>query len=354
LLPCYSQTFSYSIEGNVVIFESLVKQVVTNYVWSFGDLNVTKTSSSKITHLYNQQNTYLVSHSAFDKNNRLLATETKLVTSPANLLPTNTFRVINVTNATVFLDATSSIDGDGSIVQYIWNMDTLNILNVNRLSSEDQFQTYTYPLPKSQSQKYRISLQTKDNSGSLSPTLFYQDIIIYPTPKADFQTEIRGNAVVFSIKDYYQSLVNYTWVWDDESFTEPRNVTNLTTFHYFPTKGKYTVKLVVQDLNSQTASISRVVDAPKNILPSPNISIESQSNNILRFKINDSKDEDGSIIMWNIDFGDNSNVTMFRDSSISHFYKLGGWYTVTLTTTDNSKAKNSTSLKIFLAALIRF
>ncbi len=63
----------------------------------------------------------------------------------------------------------------------------------------------------------------------------------------------------------------------------------------------------------------------------------------LVFDGSQSADSDGSIVNYEFDFGDQSQKVSGPQSVVSHSFSSGGFYTVTLTVTDNGGLKNSTS-----------
>jgi PKD repeat protein len=137
-------------------------------------------------------------------------------------------------------------------------------------------------------------------------------------------------------------IVSYSWsVSGIIAASTPNATINFTT------EGTYVVSLTVTDDfgSSHTASITVNVTPPDNILPLAILKVNKNSgvvNDTFLFDVSGSRDPDGSIVLYQLDFGDGFSTQFTNVAPISHIYKSVGIYTAKLIVTDN---RNGVSLE---------
>jgi len=116
--------------------------------------------------------------------------------------------------------------------------------------------------------------------------------------------------------------------------------------------GIHTITLTVSDgeLTDTDTCIIRVFDITRNLPPLAKIkpikdAIEGEK---VYFSAADSFDEDGHIIQYIWDFGDDSEVLRTNKTEVEHTWQSAGNYTIILTVIDNQSAKGSDSIEIIV------
>ncbi|NWF86495.1 PKD domain-containing protein [Candidatus Bathyarchaeota archaeon] len=112
---------SYDLDGSI-----------TQYMWDFGDTNITTVTTPIITHIYNTTGNYTVTLNVTD-NEGLSSIFSRNVTVSIFIPPVANFTyspsMPSVDYPTTF-DASASYDPDGSITQYMWDFGDTNITTV--------------------------------------------------------------------------------------------------------------------------------------------------------------------------------------------------------------------------------
>ncbi|MEM0342771.1 MAG: PKD domain-containing protein [Thermoplasmata archaeon] len=136
-----------------------------------------------------------------------------------------------------------------------------------------------------------------------------------------------------------------SYFWD---FGDDTTGSGYYTYHAYAHEGTYNVTLTVKDTGGKTGSYSVTVVVMENWPPQPDFWIlpaEPSANATTTFDAHQSWDPDGSIVAFDWDFGDG-----ITDSGwfVSHTYRMGGFYNVTLTVTDNQGASAGLTIMIYV------
>lgn len=134
------------------------------------------------------------------------------------------------------------------------------------------------------------------------------------------------------------TIVSYSW-----DFGDGQSGTGINPSHAYAASGLYNVTLTVTDnvggTSRATASVSISNQAPVANAGGP---YSGPVNASIQFNGAASTDSDGTIVNYRWDFGDGGDISTAEGSTPTHTYVNGGYYTATLTVTDNQGAIAST------------
>jgi PKD repeat protein len=233
----------------------------------------------------------------------------------------------------------TSYDSDGIITKYAWNFGDGTIISQGRTT-----ESHTYSRPGT----YQAQLTVTDNIGDTSIANLIINVtnrspiarITYTTltVKAPGSLILNGDTST----DEDGIIVSYNWSVAGSVVSSTPNATI-----NFTTEGTYVVSLTVTDDfgSTDTANVTVIVTPPDNILPLAILTVDKNFgviNDTFIFNVSDSRDPDGSIILYQIDFGDGSSTQFVNPASFSHVYKSVGNFTSKLIVTDN---RNGVSLE---------
>ncbi|MBS3778429.1 MAG: PKD domain-containing protein, partial [Candidatus Thermoplasmatota archaeon] len=239
------------------------------------------------------------------------------------------------TSDTISFTCTST-DEDGSIESWNWNFGDGN-------TSTEENPTHSYAIRGD----YDILLNVTDNHGATSQKT--KSITVSNTPPtANFSfspsTPKTFQTITFTSSsiDPDGSIVNSTWDFGDNTVNYSMN----TTTHQYTNNGTYTVTLNVTDNNSATDEYSINITI-SNVGPTADFTVEPAHPEIGEtIWFNDtSTDQDGSIINWTWDFGDD---TLNYSQNTTHFFSNLQSYDVSLTVTDNDNNKTTVTKHLIL------
>jgi PKD repeat protein len=226
----------------------------------------------------------------------------------------------------------NSYDSDGSIRKYAWDFGDGTII-----SQGTTLESHSYAKPG----VYSASLTVTDNIGDSSTANLAITVtnrnpvarITYTSLNVKAPGNLTFNGDTSSDQDGIISA--YNWIVSNGLSATTPNV----TFN-FATEGTYTVTLLVSDDSGGTNSTSVIVNVtpPDNILPIAILSVDKNSgiaNVTFVFDASSSYDPDGTIALYQLDFGDGSSTQFVRPAPISHIYKSVGIFTAKLSVFDN-------------------
>ncbi len=135
--------------------------------------------------------------------------------------------------------------------------------------------------------------------------------------------------------------LSYVW-----NFGDGMSGVGATTQHTYAAAGTYTVSLIVNDgeVNSAAATTQAVISGT-NQAPTADAGgpYTADVGETVTFDASGSSDSDGSIVSYDWDFGDGASGS---GVSPSHSYAAAGTYTVTVTVTDDEDAQDSDSATV--------
>ncbi|MEM1514178.1 MAG: PKD domain-containing protein [Candidatus Thermoplasmatota archaeon] len=197
---------------------------------------------------------------------------------------------------------------------------------------------------------YRFKIIANDFSNNFNNSSIYQFFVTYP-PIANFSFEPASptdlDNITFDASFSYDidgNIVNYTWQFGDGSIAYGE-----IAQHRYWDDGKYTVKLTVYDNDGAFSSIEKEINV-SNVIPFVNFTFEPEisivGEEVSFYDL--SSDADGSIKIWEWEFGDGTNISGGKEEhrNPKHIYRRNGIFYVNLTVYDDDYAKNKTSKQI--------
>lgn len=323
---------------------------IVSYVWDFGD-NTTGTGPV-VAHEYKDKGrnngifNATLEVTLKDASGKLTVNKDyKVVVSIKNIKPTVNFSVSPEKGAaplTVNFDGTDSIDPDGQITAYSWDLDG----NGEFGDSTEKKASKTYTT----SGKYEVGLQLTDNSGDTNVVRKVVDVSDTFALKSviDLQTEVTGKLTIgksylFDAKRSSSpngKITKYSWNFGDNTAIQSgRNVS-----HAFATIGTYAVTLTVTDEVGATATTTKKVSVtepsktPISLISSVPAAINGKiigpAPLAVTFDASKSTDADDNIVEYAWDFNGDQVSDKFG-ATTNYTFADKGSYIVTLRITDS-------------------
>jgi PKD repeat protein len=317
---------------------------IVSWLWEFETGRTrfynAQTYQRTVSHTFTKSGTYSVKLTVTDDGNLSNTYILDIVVknnSPIAILSAFPNPVLSKTQVNFF--GNNSYDTDGNITKYAWDFgDGVSILQGNTT------ETHIYSKPGT----YKASLTVTDNLGDSSTANLFINVtnrnpvarITYTTLTVKAPGSLTLNGDTSSDEDGLIS--SYSWSVSNRVVASTPNATI-----NFATEGSYVVSLTVTDDfgATNTTSVTVSVTAPDNILPISILTVNKNSgviNDTFIFNVSNSTDPDGSIILYQLDFGDGTSTQFVNTAPISHIYKTVGVFTAKLTVTDN---RNGVSLE---------
>ncbi|NOX43180.1 MAG: PKD domain-containing protein, partial [Gammaproteobacteria bacterium] len=310
---------------------------ISTYAWDFGDTNMG--TGATATHTYMAAGAYTVTLTVTDDaGDTNTATTTITVSTAANQLPVAmiTGPTTGTANIELTFDGSGSTDVDGNIATYGWDFgDTVTDTGATALHTYKEAGTYT------------ITLLVTDNAGGTNSTT--ASIVIDPAanqpPVAIISGPTTGTAgmmITFSgagSTDRDGTIASYAW--DLGEGTTGTLVDITSSFAV----GTYTITLTVTDDMGVTGSTTANIVITAAGAPQPPVAdaggpYTGVVGTAVLFDGSGSMDPDGTIAMYQWDFGDSITGAVMNPT---HTFTAAGTFTITLTVTDNDGMTGSST-----------
>ncbi len=308
---------------------------VVSWAWEFGDGS--SAAEQHPDHVYLRPGTYVVSLAVEDaQGDRALQTQSLVIASRP---PTAVFSFSNPSPAqgdTVILDASASVDEDGAIVSYAWDLDADGVSDLSASSSAVEYVCR-------QGGELAVSLTVTDDAGDRSLAVT-NSIYVNFTPIAQFTASsfavAEGEAARFSDCSYDLDGAIREWLWD---FGDGVADSSASSAHAYDNDGTYTVSLSVldDDAASGTTAVSISVS---NLPPRASISadaFERETGEAFTFDASASDDPStwGRITTYEWDYnGDGTYDESTTSPAVHHAYNEDGTFAVRVRVTDDDGA----------------
>ncbi|MCX6094582.1 MAG: PKD domain-containing protein [Candidatus Bipolaricaulota bacterium] len=308
---------------------------VIAWAWEFGDGS--SAAEQHPDHIYLRPGTYVVSLAVEDaQGDRALQTQSLVIT---NRPPIGAFSFSNLSPSqgeTVVLDASASVDEDGAIVSYAWDLDADGVSDLNASSSTVEYVCR-------QGGELVASLTVTDDGGD--PSLAVTgSIYVNFTPVAQFTASsfavAEGEAIRFSDCSYDPDGATCEWLWD---FGDGVTDSSPSAAHAYDTDGAYTVSLSVLDdaaASGTTAVSISVSNLPPRAAISANV-LERETGETLTFDASASNDPSpwGRITTYEWDYdADGTYDESTTSPAVHHAYDEDGTFAVRVRVTDDDGA----------------
>lgn len=252
----------------------------------------------------------------------------------------------------VHFDASKSEDPNGKIVDYIWDFGDPTS-ETNQAKGTQAIHTFA------KTGTYEVKLVIVDENGekrTTSKSIFVTDqesgiipnIVASPL-EGPAPLKVNFNASESKHTDPNRSLMTYEWDFGDST----AKIKSRDTSHIFREEGTFQVTLTIKDDqdnskqqiveikvgDTKTAPEAKIITTPAILTGKPNFTVD--------FDGTLSKDEDGEVINYEWDFGDESANEVGPNAS--HTFSQIGQYTVVLTVLDNDNKKGTTSVVVIIS-----
>jgi PKD repeat protein len=275
---------------------------------------------------------------------------------PENIAPTALLLAdftVGTAPLAVNFDASNSVDSDGAIANYEWDMDGDGIYGeAGAEAAADgtaQPATYTYTAPGTYLARVRV---TDDGTPALSASASLTVTVNAPanqppvtTVSADVSAGVAPLAVTFAADatDPDGFIANYQWDFDSDGTFDADTNTTPTAQYTYEAPGTYTARVRVTDNSAPGATATattQIVVSAANQAPAAALSGQPLSGVtplMVMFDASASIDPDGVITMFEWDY---DNDGTFEESTgttatAMHTYDAPGNYTAVVRVTDN-------------------
>lgn len=234
------------------------------------------------------------------------------------------------TRADVVTLASTSLDLDGSIVDWTWDLgDGATVLHGP---------TVQHRFPNIST--YAVRLTVTDDQGATNVTVQQLAVANAPPVPAFSATPARpkpGVEVAFESASYDPDGVLLEHAWD---FGDGTTGTGPLAAHAYADEGDYVVTLAVTDADGTISTLSRILAVRWNLPPAAAFDVSTLGDAAPHEFFDRSRDEDGTVVAWRWDFGDGGAST---ERNPRHRYLDAGHMRVTLTVTDDKGAEDTTT-----------
>jgi PKD repeat protein len=259
--------------------------------------------------------------------------------------------------AIVALDGSSSLDIDGNVESYSWNQISGPKVTLSNASSDQP--TFTAPNVESDGVSLTFNLTVTDTGGLKNTDSCIVNITWQNDPPTavvtpDYTEISEGTLVTMdgsASTDSDDGIASYQWSQvegEPVSLSDPTSAVTTFTAPKTDSNGKnIKLKLTVKDHGGLQGAADSSVFVIQNELPNdpPVADFRYGTRRTKVTFIDQSTDNDGTIVSWSWDFGDGQTST---NQNPSHWFQGVGTYTITLTVTDDLGAKTSQSKTVTL------
>ena len=333
------------------------KYQIVSHEWDFGDGE--KGTSQIVSHRYEEKGTYdvklVVTVREKETGDVSVGGEFHLTVSVTNQALTASFTADPQTGEaplSVTFDASDSIDPDGYLETYEWDLDGDGSFD------DAEGKTAEYEFDKIG--KYTVSLRVTSTTGEFDVSEKEIEVKEQSTPEAVITITDEPTAFTVGTNYIFKSddasspngkIVEYEWDFGDGS----RVQTTKTVSHAFNSAGTYDVTLTVTDeeekegVMTKTISVGKIQGTPKAVInTTPSLqtgasTLEGAVPFAVVFDAGGSTDSDNNIVNYEWDY-DNNGVNDGFGRTVSHTFAKQGSYTVSLTVTDSDGNKGTENL----------
>ncbi|OQY27547.1 MAG: hypothetical protein B6244_10220 [Candidatus Cloacimonetes bacterium 4572_55] len=313
---------------------------VLDYVWNFGDGSEEIHGVASPTHAYEEMGVYTATLTVIDDTGLPChASMDKLVVTISESPVAYAGDDVSIcANMGVEFDGSNSTDSDGVVNSYYWDF------------GDGSFTGGATPVHSySRSGSYTVTLtitgdELPGNCDNTSSDQLIVTVLESPIAHAgDDQISCANNSLSFDgslSRSESHQITSYQWDFGDGSTGSGMRVD-----HSYAQAGLYEVALTVKnDTDSECNSDTDYIKVLINDTPIADAGADQILcvNNLTRFNGKESKDQDGSIVSYQWEFGDGSTSSGVNPAKT---YQEAGSYVTKLTVTDNSLTECNVATK---------
>ena len=343
----FSESSSTTFRDQTIVMTISASDIdgsITSIQVNWGDGTIHNLPCNAVTdsHAYVSSGTFTVSVTATDNAGLFsTASATNTITDAPPIVSFTPSPGTAPTGTVIRLDGSSSVDPDGSIVDYAWSFG-------DGAAGTGVSPSHSYGLAGD----YTITLVVTDNAtrmASTSETIHITDrppvVSFVPSGTNSPTVTLISLAISTSDPDGTVSTVTVSWG-DGTTHTLTSNATGDN--HSYALAGTYTVAVNVTDnagLTSTASTTETVTDRP------PSLNFNQSATTVptgttVSLTIS-AADPDGSVTGLEVNWGDGSIHSLQANaSSDTHAYALAGSYTITVTATDDEGITGSSQASI--------
>jgi PKD repeat protein len=257
---------------------------------------------------------------------------------------------------TVEFDASDSLDPDGEIVGYAWDLNGDGDFD----DGDEVTVEYTYE----QYGTYEVALRVTDNNGETDTMTFEIVVDEGDLPTATIEVDFEDGKVLYAGTEYIfkaedasspnGSVEKYEWDFGDGEGVTKNKTANQT----FSQTGDYTITLTLTDEDKEEGTVTMEVEvvteagAPIAVIETNKQWVENTTDQIkgevpftVEFDASDSSDPDGDIVNYEWDF--DGDGTLDGSGEEDEFtYEEAGTYEATLYIEDSEGSETITSITV--------
>jgi PKD repeat protein len=330
--------FSLQCQDNVCNFDGAASSDtdgdVVNWGWKFGDGGIA--SGAQATHSYAAAGSYSITLTVKDDDGASDSRSNTVTVSMPNQVPLADFTV-TCDGLDCSANATGSVDPDGEIVGYHWDLG-------DGTSAAGAAISHGY----GEAGTFRLTLTVEDDEGATAASSLTVTVqvaeqepeppVANQSPEARFASDCELNLCRFDARASGDSDGQISaWRW---SFGDGHTATGIIVEHEYTAAGRYQVSLTVEDEQGATDTSKAYVDA---VLPDtePVADFSVDCDNLSCTLDAGSSTEGASrIASYDWAFGDGSTG---HGRTVTHEYAEDGVYQVTLKVTDGDKLSSTRS-----------
>jgi len=332
----FDASFSSGTDGSILTYE-----------WSFGDEEAG--TGETVSHTYRHPGIYTAQLSVTDDDGNMDSTSrTITVTAAVGTPPSAGFTATPSSGEAplaVTLNASASLDPDGSITSYAWIFgDGGNGLGVTVTHTYTSAGTY-YPLLCVTDDDDNQDYAAQTVHVLSSPSASNPPVASFTASPISGQAPLAVSFNASGSSDSDGSITSYAWTFGDGGSS-----LGVTPSHTYNTAGTYTAQLTVTDDDGATDTATHTIQVSSTpIANNPPVAsftaspTSGQEPLAVSFNASGSSDPDGSITSYAWTFGDGGSSS---GVTASHTYNIAGTYIARLAVTDDDGATDTTTRQI--------
>lgn len=318
-----SQKINVSTEGNYVYCYLKDISAYTQYIWDFGDGEVSKEISPS--HTYDEDGYYTITFTGWNKDNNVEILTAFVEIGIVDCYADFNFSLTNAATNQVSFSFSGKADSN---VNYSWAFDNGTISN-----EKDPIKTFSSP------GRHNVFLMFSNESACFG--MIYKEIIVGDPPcLADFSYIMDESNKVTCTNTSKGSNLSYFWEFGNGSYSSEKDPSTV-----FKSSGLYRINLIVFNDNAScidyTEKVISVNGKGNDCEADFTFTVDNDFYNVNFYNLSKGKIEE---YIW--DYGDGVTENYFSEPI--HTYQKAGKYNVCLTVINDKEISNMTCKEIIV------